>query len=461
MENEIIELNLKRDTRIIPELATFISNTAFKLGLSKRKTYYLCFVLETALELRMNDIKDDDSTVTISVVDDGDSFKFSLTDLGSPYVLSKNQQKILKRKIVDKFSFEQNGRKGQCFSFSYYYDAKPKEEIIVEKEELLDEDFTFRKLKYNDEDILSAIKCLYASYGFEYYHQNLYSVDTFKKYIKSGRYIPIIGENSHKQKMCYCALDENIWFEGVPELSNLVTNPIARGKGLASKIFKETENIAMSEGYDGIHVSAVAYHPYTQKMCNKLGYTPSSIEYSINPPGTGGYDKGSRLDCVIGIKVFNKEKKHDLYIHQECNDVMSWIFDAEKLNYEIHNDLKVNNIETSEISYIVDVDTNNCFIKLDVCGKKFEKEITEILNKEEIQNMDVITINLNMNHSNAIDGYNILRLKGFICGGTIMGPKNGDFMLLQNFKVKPNYDKIVLEDNYKELQTRLNKINIK
>ena len=104
MENEIIKLNIRKDTRIIPELALFISNTATKLGLSKKKAYYLCFVLETALELRMNDISDEDSIISLSVVDNGDCFTFSLTDFGSPYILTRNQQEILRRKIVDRFS---------------------------------------------------------------------------------------------------------------------------------------------------------------------------------------------------------------------------------------------------------------------------------------------------------------------------------------------------------------------
>ena len=459
MTNEIIKLCIKKDERIIPDLAAFISDTAKKLGLSKRKAYYLCFVLETALELRMSEISDDNPHIIISVVDNGKYFKFSLTDFGSPYILSKNQQSILRNKIVDKYSFEQNGRKGQCLSLSYYYDAKPKEEIVLDKEELLDDDFSFRKLNDNDEDILSAIKCLYASYGLEYYHQNLYSVENFKSYIKNGSYIPIIGINKHSQNMCYCALDENKWFEGVPELSNLVTNPMARGKGLATKIFKEAENIAIEEGYEGVHVSAVAYHPYTQKMCNKFDYTPSAIEYSINPPKTGGCNSDSRSDCVIGIKVFNKTKKHNLYVDKECNEVISSIFNSEKLNYEIFNEIENTDIELSNLTYVIDSDTGNCFMKLDICSKNIKQELEDILNKEEVQNTDVITVNLNMNHSNAINGYKALRELGFICSGTIIGCKNGDFMLLQTFKIKPDYKTIVLEDNYKKLQEMLNVVN--
>lgn len=460
MDNTILKLSIKNDARVIPELARFISDSAKKLGLSNNKAYYLCFVVETVLELRTNAIEENNPEINIEVIDNGSYFKFSVTDFGAPYILTKNQQAILKRKLVDKYSFSQNGRKGQSFSFVYYYDAPiNNKEIETTQEELLDEEFIFRKVNNNDEDILEAVKCLYASYGYEYYHQNLYSVDSFKKYIKSGRYIPIIGENKHKQKMCYCALDENEWFKGVPELSNLVTKPIARGKNLASRIFLETENIAKKENYEGVHVSAVAYHPYTQKMCNKLNYTASAIEYSINPAGTGGYDSDRRLDCVIGIKVFNKQRKHDLYISKECNEAIKYVFDLEELNYEIHNDKQLVNNKVSDLTYVIDTDTSNCFVKLDECGDNIKEELVELINKDEIRNVDVVTINLNMNDTNAIDGYNALRELGFICGGCLVGCSNGDYMLLQSFKVKPQYEKIVLEDNYKELQNILNKIN--
>lgn len=139
-------------------------------------------------------------------------------------------------------------------------------------------------------------------------------------------------------------------------------------------------------------------------MCNKFSYTPSAIEYSINPIGTGGNDENRRLDCVIGIKVFNKTKKHNLYINEECNEVISYIFDKESLNYEIFNDSFSNDTNISDISYVIDSDTSNCFIKLDICGKNIEKEISDILDKEEIQDLDVVTINLNMNHINSKDG---------------------------------------------------------
>ena len=460
MNNTILKLSIKNDSRVIPELASFISELAKKLGLSNNKAYYLCFVIETVLELRTKAIEEN-KEIDIEVIDSGSYFKFCVTDFGSPYILTKNQQAILKRKLVDKYSFTQNGRKGQSFSFVYYYDAPIKDEItVIEQEELLDEDFTFRKVKNDDEDILEAVKCLYASYGYEYYHQNLYSVDSFKKYIRSGRYIPIIAENKHSQKMCYCALDENEWFKGVPELSNLVTKPIARNKGLAFKIFKETENIAKKENYEGVHVSAVAYHSYTQKMCNKLNYTPSSIEYSINPAGTGGYDADRRLDCVIGVKIFNKTKKHDLYIAQECNDAIKYVFDKEGLNYEIHNDNQVVDNKTSDLSYVIDTDTSNCFVKLDECSNNIKSELAELIDKDEIKNVDVVTINLNMNDINSIQGYRALRELGFIFVGCLPGCINGDYMLLQSFKVKPEYEKIVLEDNYKELQELLNKVNV-
>jgi len=459
MENTIFEITLKKDKRIIPELATFVSQSAKKLGLSDKKARFLCFTMETVLEYRSDAIEDENGEIKVSVDDTGSFFKFSVTDFGSPYILTKNQQAILKRKLVDRYLFEQKGRKGQCFSFMYKYDAlKEKIEIKVDKQELLDEDFSFRKVKKNDEDILSAIKCLYDTYGYDYYHQHLYSAENFRKCMNSGSYVPIMGVNKHGQTMCYCALDENSWFKGVPEFSNLVTNPIARGKGLATKIFVETEKIAEELNYEGIHVSAVAYHPYTQKMCNKLGYTPSAIEYEINPPGTGGYDNTRRLECVIGVKIFNKTKKHELYLRPECNDMFKMIFNNEKLNYEIHNE-EVSSDNENVITYIVDTDTNNCFVKIEECGNDIYEELEKMVNNEEVKNVDAITVNLNMNHPSNTKGYDALRKLGFICTGCIPGTINGDYMLLQAFKVAPEYEKIVVEPNYRELVEELYKLN--
>lgn len=460
MNNEIIKISLKNDKRIIPELSYFVSQSAEKLGLSKTKAYYLCFALETALEARTNFINDNNPEVTVQVIDNGSYFKITLTDFGEPYILTKNQKAILKRKLVDKYYFEQLGRKGQKISFVYYYDSNKVENKIDKQETtLLDEEYSFRQINNNDEDILKAINCLYETYNYEYYHQNLYSVDSFKKYIKSGRYVPVIGENKHCQTICYCALDENTWFEGVPELSNLVTAPFARGKSLASQIFKETQDIAKQLNYEGVHVSAVAYHPYTQKMCNKFNYTPSALEYSINPAGTGGYDSSRRLDCVIGVKIFNKQRKHDLYIKEECNDLFNHIFKNENLNYEIHNETYANNNKTSLFTYELDTDTENCFIKIDECGKNIKDELNDFINNNDLNEIDVITVNLNMNHINSIDGYDALKKLGFICTGCIPGSINGDYMLLQWFRVKPEYDKIVLEDNYKVLVDYIKKLN--
>lgn len=456
MDNTILNIKLKNDSRIIPELARFISDSAYKLGLSKKKTYYLCFVLETVLELRTKDISEANPEIELKVVDNGNYFKFSVIDFGSPYILTDNQKAILKRKLVDRFFFEQNGRNGQCFSFLYYYENKCNTDIQIEdKEELLDEEYTYHLMNNTDEDILEVIKCLYAVYGYEYYHQNLYSVESFKKYLSSGRYTPIVCENAHKQVLSYCALDEAEWFLGVPELSNLITKPLARGKGLASTMFKEAEKIAAKLDYEGIYTSAVAYHPYTQKMANKFAYVPTAIEYSINPKGTGGSTEDRRLDCVIGTKIFNKDKKHDLYIKAECNDMFDSIYKQLALNYEIHNEIKQNNNEESILTYIVDTDTSNCFMKLDVCGKNIAEELKDIINNNEINSLDVITVNLNMNDPNAIDGYEELRQLGFICTGCIPGTKNGDYMLLQSFKVQPEFDKIVLEENYKELAAKI------
>lgn len=459
MDN-LLEITLKNNKKIIPEISSFISESANKLGLDKKKSTFLCFTLETLLELRTSAISEENPQIKLSVIDNGSYFKISVTDLGEPYILTKNQQAILKKGLVDKYSFEQLGRKGQCFSFTFNYTPKINtEELEPKKEEtLLDENFSFDILPSADEEILEAIKCIYASYGYQYFHQHLYSVESFKKYVKGNTYVPIICKNEHKQVMCYCALDENQWFKGIPEFSNLVTKPLARGKKLATRIFTKTEEVAKNLSYEGIHVSAVAYHPYTQKLCNKFNYTPCAIEYAINPPDTIGPTTPGRSSCVLCVKIFNKQKKHTIFVSEECKNMVDSIFKSEELNYEI-NTTGINLLTDSSIDYIIDSDTDNCFIKVDRCGEEFEKEFSKIIKSEEVLSMDVTTVNLCMNHPSAISGYNILKKLGFICTGILPGSKNGDFLIMQSFKEIPDFNNIVLEDNYKKLAKEVKGIN--
>jgi len=459
MSSTVYELKLNNDRRLIPETAAFISSSASKLGLSERKVRFLCFTLETVLDYRTAAIDDKNTEINISVEDTGSYFKFSVTDFGRPYILNENQQKILRRKLVDKYSFQQMGRKGQCFSFLYKYDGVvPETNREVKEEVLLDDKFSFRAVQNTDEDVLEAVNCLYDSYGYDYYHQHLYSVESFRKYMENGRYVPIMAVNEHGQVMCYCALDENTWFLGVPEFANLVTKPIARGKGLANLSLDETERIAKEKGYEGIHVSAVAYHPYTQKLCNKHNYVPTAVEYSINPAGTGGYDADRRLDCVIAAKIFNKEKEHVLYLDAICNKLFGNIFDELGLNYRIENEI-VGPLEESLIEYVVDTDTSNCFVKIDQCSMEIENELKAIFSSEEVASADVVTVNLNMNNKSAVLGFNALRHLGYICTGCIPGCINGDFMLFQHFRIKPEFDKIVVEPNYEKLIEEVFKVN--
>ena len=119
--NYLYELTVKNDRRIIPYIARFISESAVSLGLSEKKAKYLCFTVESVLEIRTSAIGENNPEIRLTAEDNGEYFKFSVTDFGRPYILTKNQQAILKRKLVDRYLFEQRGRKGQCFSAPHIY----------------------------------------------------------------------------------------------------------------------------------------------------------------------------------------------------------------------------------------------------------------------------------------------------------------------------------------------------
>ena len=79
----------------IPQLAQFTADMCRPLSISEKKAMYLCFVVETALEMRMKQLGPDNPYIEIEVAKDRDVIYVSVKDKGLPYVLTDNQRRII------------------------------------------------------------------------------------------------------------------------------------------------------------------------------------------------------------------------------------------------------------------------------------------------------------------------------------------------------------------------------
>ena len=140
---------------------------------------------------------------------------------------------------------------------------------------MLDTDVTFHLTSDSDEDIIRAIQCIYAVYGYNYIHQQFYHIDIFKKQLQSEKYISLLAENKHHQALGHIAAEEHDWLSGIMELCNLVVKPCARGLNLAGRLEKEIIKIANQKHIVGLYGMPVMFHPISQKLLDKMVLRPA------------------------------------------------------------------------------------------------------------------------------------------------------------------------------------------
>lgn len=461
MKQTYFKIQLISSDAIIPITAAYIANAVKKLGVSEKRAYQICFFVESALELRFKQIDTDNPYVELEVSTDNDLVFISILDKGLPYVFTKNQEKIMKKGLVDGYRLEQLGRDGQRSVFTFKMDEMHDMPVPkLEEETLLDFNITSRRTRTEDSDINELIKCLYSVFGYTYTYQSLYRIDEVKKSIESGRYVSMLAENEHGQVLGHIALSESSEFKGMFESCNLVTKPIARGHHVASKLFEFNVKTIYEIDAEGCFGEAVCIHTISQKFCKDASFTPSGFVFNyVAPWNAGQYGEGGfRLDVALFVIVKDKAKLHTLYVADEIKNFVADIFDSEKLTY-VFADSKTPLPEKSIMS--IDVDAYAKFGKtmMDVCGKDFCEKLDRFLEMCSQQDIEMCNFYLNLNDKGAIEAYEILHERGFMVTGIIPGSKNGDYLLLQILNSPHDKKNFVYIDVCAEMYEKIKKLS--
>lgn len=334
----MVKLELPYDIRLVSGTAYWLSGIAEQYGISARNAASLCFVIETALELRMRKPVEEGPGLNVTLKENRDTVSVSISDKGMPYVLTPKQREMLKGGLVSAFSFDQLAIEGQRLTFYMEKEIRAEPEPFVREQEVLqDTDIHCRPTDEDDEDILRAIRVIYSSYGFRYVHQEIYHHDHFRAALRSGKYVSILAENAHGQTIGHVALEEHEWFPGIPEVCNLVVKDFARGVGASSLLVAAAVKEGETKSFEGVYALPVAHHPISQKLFNKCDFTACGFYFHLAPSSILGPEKddGNRIDAAICVKIMNKDRLHRLYLPPECEAFVRGVFEDAEVPYEV------------------------------------------------------------------------------------------------------------------------------
>ena len=461
----VIRLKMLCDPTLIPETALYLSRIAENYGMAERRAHMACFVVETILEVRTEEVNKKDPYLLLEIKKDVDKVLISIADRGTPYVLTSYQKGILKRGLVDNFFFEQLGVEGQRITVGYKLSAEDGTAavpFIVEKEEeWQNTDFFCRTTIDQDEDIVNAIQCIYTSYGYNYIHQELYNVDIFRSMLQSGRYISVLAENKFHQVAGHIAIEEHNWFPGIMEVCNLVVKPSARGKNISASLVEAIVSLGKERNLCGLYSMPAMFHPVSQRLATQNGFYPCGMYFHLLGASVAGEygDGSSRLSAAFSIHIYDKKTVHFLYPPEECAAFVENVFEQEEMTHAVKA-AYLDSSEKTSLSYNYETLSRRLEIKIDRVGSDMEEVLKDLLTREESEMVEVIMVYLNVNDPGCPACYHFLRKCGLIFAGCLPGSRTNDYLLMQHLRGRTiDKSRLVAEPDYQEMLDRLYEIN--
>lgn len=459
----MIRMELPNDVKCVSDAAVFASELSTKYGVAKDKANLVCFMVESALEMRINELAERDSTVTMELEERASEFVIRIMDKGFPYVLTPYQREVFRKSNLGRLIFEQLGIGGQRLTFYIKQEPgyvmpnppAPREEVLEDSE------VSCRRTQPDPEDIIEAIRCLYEVYRYEYVHQELYHTEQFMKMLKSGKYVSILAENAHHQVLGHMALQEHDWFPGLREMCNLVVKPMARGLGLSNLLSDEGVNIAIQEDAGNLYGMPVLYHPISQKLLDNAGFIPCGVYASIMDMSAikGHEDDNRRADVAVCIRWIGQPTARVLYLPKECAEFVQGVFDAADVPFE-RGVGKGAAHEAASVSHCIDAVNRTLSVKIDAIGPDLYERLESWQLKNDLADLKTATVYLNAREPEAPECYRYFREKGFSFTGCLPGGAQGDYLLLQRLEGHAfERDSVVLLPNYENMVNRLYQIN--
>ena len=360
----------------------------------------------------------------------GDFFEISVRDKGIPgwQDFSFNASEIEKSRkdlrnfminlFVDEIGMEKLGSEGQrvfvrkkILNPLSFVKPEPYEETVI-----LDTNITIRPV-VTEADVIEAIRCIYAEYGYSYSYERLYYVNSFMALIKSGEIMSFLAVNDHGQTAGHFLLAFSDLYQNMPEVSTVVVKKEFRGLGLFAKFMDYCDEVGKEHGFRALMGQPVTYHPMSQKAFLKAGYTATSLLMSyINPEIESEYNKnGERLGLSVSVKILDKDAYSKIYVPEEIKDFTKKIYSRLGMKYDLCQSCEKDDF--TEMSAEISTALKMMKIIVRTAGDDLERELRQAVKDAIKQKSEMIELVLCLNSKSCAYAYEVAKKCDFLVSG--------------------------------------------
>ncbi len=472
-EDRILSLEFDNYPIMVGIIKNTITNVVSKLDIETKVKENYIRVTTNILKRRMKEAYCEKGTFYLDLYIEKNELVFSLRDLGSPYFSMGNliledgikemiqMIKTEEQQIKNNIFAEKLGKDGQRVKFKIKINDSVKVLVPEKKEfEILDTNFSLREVKVDRlVEINEAINCIHNEYKYSYAYEDLYKLNKFKSKIISGEMLSYLVINEHKQVAGHFALFQSDVFKNMPELATVIVRKEFRGMHIGERVFEYGVNEAIRHGKSALCVQPTAYHIGTQKICNRLDFTPTGFLFQyVNEDIQSEYNtKETRLDLALGVKLL-KPQSFRIYCPYIIKNLVSTIFNHMKSDVEFLTEKET--YEESVMNVAVNDRMKSAKVVVEIAGDNFEERLEEVYRIRKQHKLEMVEAIVSMENFSIHSAFIKLKKAGFIFAGIMPGSDSGVYLIMQHlYERMPRFDEIVTIEPYTSLLKEIREID--
>lgn len=378
-----------------------------------------------------------DVSVDISEMD----FRIIIHDKGKPYDfenvdgdLSSSVGIKLMRGLTDGLLFKNLGGKGReqhlikhLTTLPVYKPSQTEERV----DELGDLEFDIHPLQKNE--AIAVSQCVYDEFGYTYPSEVVYYPEQYYEACQRNEYFSLVATTPSGEIAGHLALIFSPHFPGIAEMGIGVVKKKFRNYSLMSKLTNQILDIAENDfKLNALTAQPVAYHTYTQKICNKTnfkacGFVLHYLNYDLITTFDGVGDRGN---VAVAFRIFNDDLK-TIYVPSELEELVHYIVTNSALKRQLAEGTMPAEDSLSEV--VTDINQRMKLGKIYVehAGSDIYAALKTSLLTAKREKCAIVQLYINLTDPHAPFAYEQAKALGYFCTGILPCTTIGDYLTMQ------------------------------
>ncbi len=292
------------------------------------------------------------------------------------------------------------------------------------------EDFTIHDM--DPSECMQVSQCLYDEFGYSYVNDTLYDPQRMRAMMDMDSFTPFTAVAPDGEVAGFMALSGSPDLPGTAEMVSVVVKRRFRKCSIMNRLIDNAIGRARSVGLCSVNMEPVAYHPFTQKVSDRIGMTPLAVCFNRVPSDVDtSYGGGNSRRTIFWSAMSFRDTPRTMHLPEEVVPMAELITSGLGIERDISS-------EHEEPAGGSDIRTS--YNPVMSIGRTFADSIGEdsygILRRDlrdlKSRGCEIAELMINLQDPGAPSIYESAKDLGYFCTGLFPVSSDRDYLMMQN-----------------------------